>query len=145
MFDVMVNKILSVQGVSLIAYAVLFVAAIFYCRVVVGTGLIQAFQTFFLTAPLSMPMGNFSNSGMGDKLYGLLSTPVEDDSFTMDGGSGISTATEILAKETELILARGEQVEDDFVQPPPASGVGCYSNQGDGFSFGDSYSSELQN
>lgn len=143
MFDNIINKILSIPGVTFLTYAILFVAAILYSRAVTGANIIREIRQLPVLAGTGLALTNSKPTpAIRPKLNGLLGQP-ETENIPMDGGSSKGTVTEILAKEVELKLAQGETVQEDFIQSVSrTSEMPIHANQFDGFSLGDGYSAE---
>lgn len=123
MFDAILDRILTVQGVTFLTYALLIVSLLAYLRIVLGGGIIQK-----LKALPSTVHGGHSHQAGGNKLGAGLNKLRERTSglsfgggasyndISMTGGDGRGTVSEVLARQTEIKILKGEEVSDDFTE-----------------------------
>lgn len=170
MFDRILDEILSVQGVSILSYAILALAALLYCRIVTGEGLFRMLRSIPAIAVEGVETTGKSLSAKHlPNMPKLHSQNNSYDEIAMDGGDGRGTVSEILARQTEMQIMQGETINEDFIeesmpanpiQPKPmfskqvqteatpavptssaSPDMPIHSNRYEGFSVGDSYSS----
>lgn len=112
--NAILNFVLSVRGITALTMLLLAVLALLYCRIVTGMGLIMGLRSI---PALSGGRGPASpiNSRFG-KLIGLRVGAPAYESISLTGGDGKGTVAEVLARQTELKIAKGEEVMDEFTR-----------------------------
>lgn len=123
--NAILNLILSYKGILALTMLILLASALVYCRIVTGVGIASVFA--------AAPSFSKDNSGESDWAGGLkkllskaspssFSNPVYEE-IEMNGGTGLGTVSEILARQTEKKILDGEPVDTGFIQEPPFTPV----------------------
>lgn len=95
------------RQIILLAQALLGVIALVYCRIVSGQGPFIALRDLSGLRPQE-------RKARKRKEVSAFATPAYED-ISLTGGNGRGTVTEILARQTQIRIAEGEQVEDDLL------------------------------
>lgn len=121
MFDAILDRILTVQGITILTYALLIVSILIYFRIVFGREFIQTLKEL----PSAIHTGSFHQANSNKLSSGIsklrsrtsgfqFGGGTSYDELSMTGGDGRGTVSEVLARQTEIKILKGEEVSDDF-------------------------------
>ena len=124
MFDAILDKVLTVQGVTFLTYALLVISLLVYLRIILGGDFLKRLKELPSALPAMGKSKQVSENKLGAGLNKLRERAsgmsfgggASYDNISMTGGDGRGTVSEVLARQTEIKILKGEEVPDDFTQ-----------------------------